>query len=87
MHPWTMQRLAEERRHQLLCAAAQSRAAHESRCAGSGSSKGTNHRATRFLGELLIKTGWRLVGPEAPASGIRPRLAFRGSASAIVDPC
>jgi hypothetical protein len=87
MHPWTMQRLAEERRHELSRDAARGRAAHEARRVGSAGSTLATRRATRFLGELLIRTGWRLVGPDAPASGIRPRLALRGSAGAIVDPC
>ena len=87
MHPWTMQRLAEERRHELIADAARGRAAHEARRVGSGGSNLATRRATRFLGELLIRTGWRLVGPDEPVSGIRPRLALRGSAGAIVDPC
>ncbi|HVA04475.1 MAG TPA: hypothetical protein VMU64_12110 [Acidimicrobiales bacterium] len=86
MHPWTMHRLADERRLELTRAAARGRCAHEARCLGSAGSMVPTRRTTRFLGELLIRTGWRLVGPDARASGIRPRLALPGSVGAIVDP-
>jgi hypothetical protein len=87
MHPWTMQRMAEERRHELTRAAARARASHAARGAGPAGSHMVNSRATRYLGELLIRTGWRLVGPEAPTSGVRPRLALRSSGAALIDPC
>ena len=86
MHPWTMHRLAEERRLELTRAAARGRCALEARCLAAATSTVPTRRATRFLGELLIRTGWRLVGPDAPATGIRPRLALRASPGAIVDP-
>ena len=87
MHPWTMQRLAEERCHEVLRAAARERALHEARRVGSVGSSVTTRRTTRYLGELLIRTGWRLVGPDTPSSGVRTRLALRGSVGATIDPC
>ena len=87
MHPWTMQRLAEERCHEVLLAAARERAGLEARRVGSAGPSLTTRRPTRYLGELLIRTGWRLVGTDTPASGVRTRLALRGSVSATVDPC
>jgi len=87
MHPWTMQRLAEERHHELIRAAARARASNEARGAGPGGSHPVNNRASRYLGELLIRTGWRLVGPDAPTSGVRAHLALRSSGAAWVDPC
>jgi hypothetical protein len=45
MHPWTMQRLAEERRHELIRDAARGRAAHEARRVGSGGSTLATRRA------------------------------------------
>ena len=76
MHPWAMQRWAEDRRCELVGAATVARASHEARLAHAGPAA-RNRRATRFLGEFLIRTGWRLVGPESPAPGVRPRLALR----------
>ena len=64
--------------HELMREALCARASHEARLAGSGGSAAVNRRATRYLGELLIRTGWRLVGPEAPATGVRPRLGAAG---------
>ncbi len=86
MHPWTMQRWAQEHRHELMRGALCARASREARLAGPGGSAVVNRRATRYFGELLIRTGWRLVGTEAPASGVRPRLALRAPGS-MVDPC
>jgi hypothetical protein len=86
MHPWTMQRMAQERSQELVRAALCARLTHEARSVGGGLPP-ANRRATRVLGELLIRTGWRLVGPDAPASGIRPRLALRASGTSIIDPC
>jgi hypothetical protein len=85
MHLSTLEQLARERRHDLLREAACARASHEAR--GAAPSRGTNHRATRLLGEVLIRAGWRLVGTEAPASGIRTRLALPSTRGAMVDPC
>ncbi len=87
MHPWTMQRLAEERYHEVTRAAARARASNEARSAGPVGSHPVHNRATRYLGELLIRTGWRLVGTEAPSSGVRARLVLRSSGAALVDPC
>ena len=87
MHPWTMQRLAEERQHELVRGAARARASHGAGRRGPAGSHRGNRRATRYFGELLIRTGWRLVGPEAPASGARPRLTLPSSGSALIDPC
>jgi hypothetical protein len=87
MHPWTLERLAEERRCELARAAARARAAHHARGAGSGGPLVANRRATRYFGELLIRTGWRLVGPDVPGTGVRSRLALRASGGAMVDPC
>jgi hypothetical protein len=87
MHQWTMQRLAQERDHELIRAAARVRAANEARGAGPVGSHTVNNRATRYLGELLIRTGWRLVGPESPTSGVRARLALPSSGAALVDSC
>ena len=88
MHPWTMQRLAEERRHELIDAAARARAAHGARCAGSAGSTLSTRRATRFLGELLIRTGWRLVGARRTGERHPPPTWCSGArAGAIVDPC
>lgn len=84
MHPWAMTRWADDRRCELVRAGAEARAVHEARRAVPGGGAVANRRATRYLGELLIRTGWRLVGPEAPASGVRPRLALR-SRGAMVD--
>jgi hypothetical protein len=85
MHPWMIERLAQERHHEMVQAASRARASHHPRGAGSAGAGVVNRRATRYLGELLIRTGWRLVGPEAPGSGIRSRLAFGGSTSAMVE--
>ena len=87
MHPWTMQRWAEERQQELVRAARAAETVHAARGAGPVGSHGTNRRATRYLGELLIRTGWRLVGPDGTAGGVRTRLALRGSGAAVVDPC
>jgi hypothetical protein len=87
MHPWTLQRLAEERCHEVVRAAARERAVHEARRAGSAGSSSSTRRTTRYLGELLIRTGWRLVGPDTPTSGVRPRVALRGPTGAMADPC
>ena len=86
MHPWTFQRLAEERQHELVRGAARARASHEARRRGAAGSH-ANRRATRYFGELLIRTGWRLVGPEAPTSGARPRLTLPSSGAGLLDPC
>jgi hypothetical protein len=86
MHPWSMQRLARERQGELARAATSARASHEARQSGLGGAHPVNRRATRYLGELLIRTGWRLVGTEVPASGVRPRLALRAP-GAMADPC
>jgi hypothetical protein len=88
MHPWTMQhRLADERRHELIAAAARVQASRQARHAGPARPHGGDRRATRYLGELLIRTGWRLVGPDAPTSGARTRVALRSSGAALIDPC
>ena len=85
MHLWTLEQLARERRHDLLREAACARASREAR--GATPSHGTNRRATRLLGEVLIRAGWRLVGPEPPATGIRTRLALPSTGGAMVDSC
>jgi hypothetical protein len=84
MHPWAMTRWADDRRCELVRAGAEARAVRDARCAVAGGATVAHRRATRYLGELLIRTGWRLVGPEAPASGVRPRLALRAP-GAMVD--
>jgi hypothetical protein len=87
MHPWTMQQLADERDHDLIRAAARARASTEAQTARPVGSHPVTNRATRYLGELLIRTGWRLVGPQSPSSDVRARLALRGSGAVWVDPC
>jgi hypothetical protein len=87
MHPWMMQCLAEERRHELGDAARRARAWREARGARPAHLRIANHMVSRHLGELLIRTGRRLVGPEAPASGVRDRFAWRGSSGATADSC
>jgi hypothetical protein len=86
MHPWSMQRLAQERQGELARAALCARTSNDARQPGPGGAHPVNRRATRFLGELLIRTGWRLVGPEVPSNGVRPRLALRAP-GAVADPC
>jgi hypothetical protein len=87
MHPWTMQRWAEERHADIDRAARAGEMVHAARRCGPVGSHGVERRATRYLGELLIRTGWRLVGPDRAAGGVRTRLALRSSAGAVVDPC
>jgi hypothetical protein len=87
MHPWMIQCLGEERRNDLGHAARRARASHEARRARAAPSRIANHTVSRHLGELLIRTGRRLVGPEAPASGVRDRFAWRGSPGATADSC
>jgi len=87
MHPWTMQRLAREHSDELSQAAVRAQVLYEARCARRVGAPVINRKATRYLGELLIRTGWRLVGPEAPASGVRPRLLLRSTGGSLVDPC
>jgi len=86
MHPWTMHQLNEQRSQELLQEMRCARAVREARLARRCGSAVVNRKATRYLGELLIRTGWRLVGPDAPASGMRPRLALRAPGS-MVDSC
>jgi hypothetical protein len=87
MHPWTMQRLAQEHSDDLSQAAVRARALHDARGGQRGGAPVTKRKATRYLGELLIRTGWRLVGPDAPASGARPRLVLRSAGGSLIDPC
>jgi hypothetical protein len=84
MHPWAMQRWAEDRQCELVAAAVHARAARQARLSRAGSTAPTHRAAARFLGEFLIRTGWRLVGPESPPPGVRPRLALRAP-GAMVD--
>ena len=87
MHPWTLQhRLADERRHDLAAAAARVQMSRGARRADPARPHGGDRRATRYLGELLIRTGWRLVGPEAPTAGTRARVSLRSSGAALIDP-
>jgi hypothetical protein len=79
-----MQRWAEDRQCELVAAAIQAQAARQARQSHAGSAAPTHRAATRFLGEFLIRTGWRLAGPESPAPGVRPRLALRAP-GAMVD--
>jgi hypothetical protein len=87
MHPWTLQRLAEERSHEWERAARRAQVSHAARRAGPVGARPLRTRVTRSLGEVLIRTGWRLVGPDAPATGIRPRLALRSPRGAGIGPC
>jgi hypothetical protein len=87
MHPWNMQRLAQEHSDELSQAAVRAQALHDARSGRRGGAPVIKRKATRYLGELLIRTGWRLVGPEAPASGARPRLVLRSAGGSLVDPC
>ena len=85
VHPWMTQRLAEERQCELRRAAARLGAGCQARGAAAGGQRAAHTRVARYVGELLIKTGWRLVGPEPPVSDGRSRLALRG-VHAMVDP-
>jgi hypothetical protein len=86
MHPWMMQQLAQERRTELRLAAGSPRRLHLTD-PGSFHRGGANGRVARYFGELLIRTGWRLLGPEAPTSGVRSRLALPGPAQVRMDSC
>jgi len=85
MHPWMTQRMAQDRRRELARIASPLLASHETPRRRVVGAHAVNRRATRVLGELLIRTGWRLVGPDGPPSGVRPRLALRGSAGVTFD--
>jgi hypothetical protein len=87
MHPWMMEQLAQERRTEMRAASDRSWSLHRGNPRGVGEARGTNTRVTRYFGELLIRTGSRLLGPEAPASGVRSRLALPGRARVRIDPC
>jgi hypothetical protein len=87
MHSWMMERLAQERRIELRGASVPSWSLHRAHPGGVGEARGTNRRVTRYFGELLIRTGWRLLGLEAPASGVRSRLALQGPAQVRMDSC
>jgi hypothetical protein len=87
MHPWTLQRLAQERRLEFERAAARASVSHATRRSGPAGATPRHARATRYLGEVLIRTGWRLVGPDSPATGVRGRIALRAPRGAAVGPC
>lgn len=87
MHPWMAERLADEHRRELARTASGVRVTPETPGWGAGGPHAVNKRAARALGELLIRTGWRLVGPDGPPSGVRPRFALRGSTGATFDSC
>ena len=76
MHPWMMERLAQDRRTELRVAAGGPGPLDPPDPGRIGDPGAVNRRLTRYVGELLIRTGWRLVGPEAPTSGVRARLAY-----------
>jgi len=82
MNPSMMQQLARTRADDLCRAAAASGSHHGGRSPGATIPP---RPVTRLLGELLIRTGRRLAGPEVPASGIRPRLALPGPGHAAHD--
>ena len=82
MNPRMMQQLARTREDDLRRAAASRAHRHV------GPPHGTPMPArpvSRFLGELLIRAGRRLAGPDVPVSGIRPRLALPGPGRAAPD--
>jgi hypothetical protein len=87
MHPSTLPRLAQDRRREFEGAAARASALSAARRVGAGGATPRRARATRYLGEVLIRTGWRLVGPDSPATGVRGRIALRGPGGAAVGPC
>jgi hypothetical protein len=87
MNPWNIQRLAQQHSDELSRAAVRAQALHEARARRRGGAPVIKHKATRYLGELLIRTGWRLIGPEGPASGARTRLVLRSTDGSLVDPC
>jgi hypothetical protein len=87
MHPWMMEQLALERRIELSGASVRSWSPRRTNPGGVSEARGTNRRVTRYFGELLIRTGSRLLGPEAPASGVRSRLALPGPAQVRMDSC
>ena len=80
MHPWTMQRLAEERSQELL---------RERRRPGRRARRGSPRRCGSHPWSTAGRRGISVScssgrggawsGPTAPASGVRPRLALRGS--------
>ena len=87
MHPWTLQRLAQDRRLEFERDAARASATHAARRVGPPGARPRHARATRYLGEVLIRTGWRLAGPDSPVTGVRGRIVLRGTGGAAVGPC